>query len=83
MEKNALETMRLETYQQNHHERNREKTDRWYYEENKEILQKWLVIDTRHSLKKKLEKKKQKVKEYGKNTEKLCPKKTNKERKNT
>ena len=25
MEKNALETMRLETYQQNHHERNREK----------------------------------------------------------
>lgn len=29
------------------------------------------------------EKKKQKVKEYGKNTEKLCPKKTNKERKNT
>lgn len=83
MEKNALETMRLETYQQNHHERNREKTDRWYYEENKEILQKWLVIDTRHSLKKKLEKQKQKVKEYGKNTEKLSPKKTNKERKNT
>ena len=27
--------------------------------------------------------KKQKVKEYGKNTEKLCPKKTNKERMNT
>ena len=60
MEKNALETMRLETYQQNHHEKNREKTDRWYYEENKEILQKWFVIDTRHSLKKKLEKKNKK-----------------------
>lgn len=71
MEKNALETMRLETYQQNHHERNREKTDRWYYEENKEILQKWLVIDTRHSLKKKLEKKKTKSKRVWKKYRKI------------
>ena len=27
--------------------------DRWFYEEHKEKLQKWLVIDTRHCLKKK------------------------------
>ena len=44
------------TYRQRKMPRNREKClekGKWYYEENKDRLKKWLVIDTRHSLKKK------------------------------
>ena len=83
MEKNALETMRLETYQQNHHERNREKQIDGIMKRTKKFYRNgsWSIQDI--LWKRNWRKKKQKVKEYGKNTEKLCPKKTNKERKNT
>lgn len=54
---NTSETM---TEQHRHHERNREKclekSDRHCFKLIKESLQKWLVINTRHCLKKKKKK---------------------------
>lgn len=72
---NTSETM---TGQHRHHERNREKclekSDRHCFKLIKESLQKWLVINTKHCLKKKIIKdsmvseyvKRKKIKEYGK-----------------